>query len=84
MSSSSSIEHFLRFLAFPDHPLRHHAGEAGRACGVTIEHGIRLLVCLRTHDVGDAEPLLIMVVGLDHAQHEHGGANAQCTPTREI
>jgi len=78
------IKHFLRFVAFPDHPLRHHAGDAGRARGVTVEHGIRLLVRLRTHDVSDAEPLLVMVAGLDHAQHEHGCADAQCTPAREI
>src|SRR5437870_1158786 len=78
------IKHFLRFVAFPDHPLRHHAGDAGRARGVTVEHGIRLLVRLRTHDVSDAEPLLVMVAGLDHAQHEHGCADAQRTPAREI
>src|SRR5215469_12392063 len=39
---------------------------------------------LRTHDVRDAEPLLIAVAGLDHAQHEHGGADAQRSPTRKI
>src|SRR3984893_7384919 len=53
------IEDFLRFLAFADHALRHHAGDARRARRVAIEHGIRLLVRLRTHDVGEAEPLLI-------------------------
>ena len=44
---------------------------------MTIEHGIRFLVRLRTHDVGDAEPLLIAVVGFDHAQHQHGCTDAQ-------
>src|SRR5919201_6743787 len=39
---------------------------------------------LHTHDVRDAEPLLIAVAGLDHAQHEHGGADAQRTPARKI
>src|SRR5215471_17574694 len=39
---------------------------------------------LRTHDVRDAEPLLIAVAGLDHAQHEHGGADAQRPPARKI
>jgi hypothetical protein len=51
---------------------------------VTIEHGIRFFVRLRTHDVRDAQPLLIAVAGLDHAQHEHGGADAQRSPAREI
>src|SRR4029453_2901656 len=78
------IEHFLRFLAFGDHALRHHAGDARGARRMTIEHGIRLLVRLRTHDVGDAEPLLIAVVGLDHPQHEHGCADAQRAPAGEI
>src|SRR5262245_14275368 len=39
---------------------------------------------LRTHDVRDAEPLLIAVAGLDHAQHEHGGVDAQRSPARKI
>src|SRR5215471_10172491 len=39
---------------------------------------------LRTHDVRDAEPLLIAVAGLDHAQHEHGGADVQRSPARKI
>src|SRR5262245_40539173 len=39
---------------------------------------------LRTHDVRDAEPLLIAVAGLDHAQHEYGGADAQRSPARKI
>src|SRR5712692_7823274 len=39
---------------------------------------------LRAHDVGDAEPLLIAVLGLDHAQHQHGGADAQRAATGEI
>src|SRR5215470_13395182 len=78
------IEDFLRFVAFADHALRHHAGDARRARRMAIEHGIRLLVRLRAHDVGDAEPLLIAVVGLDHTQHEHGCADAQRTPAGEI
>src|SRR5262245_33485284 len=78
------IEDFLRFLAFADHALRHHAGDARRARRMAIEHGIRLLVRLRTHDVGDAEPLLIAVVGFDHAQHEYGCADAQRAPAGEI
>src|SRR5215471_14912215 len=78
------IEDFLRFLAFADHALRHHAGDARRARRMAIEHGIRLHVRLRAHDVGDAEPLLIAVVGLDHTQHEHGCADAQRTPAGEI
>src|SRR6516225_1641110 len=39
---------------------------------------------LRTHDVRDVEPLLIAVAGLDHAQHEHGGADVQRSPARII
>src|SRR5262245_48205491 len=78
------IEHFLCFLAFADHALRHHAGDARGARRMTIEHGIRLLVRLRAHDVGDAEPLLIAVVGLDHPQHEHGCADAQRASAGEI
>src|SRR5262245_31374581 len=39
---------------------------------------------LRTHDVRDVEPLLIAVADLDHAQHEHGGADVQRSPARII
>src|SRR5262249_61053039 len=45
---------------------------------------MRFLMRLRTHDVRDAEPLLIAVANLDHAQHEHGGADAQRSPARKI
>ena len=73
MSSSSSIS--LRIcsasLALADHPLRRDAGDAVGAAGELIERGIGLLMGLRPHDVGDAEPLLVAVLGLDHAQHDH-------------
>ena len=36
-----------------------------------IEHRVGFLVRLGTHDVGHPEPLLAMVFGLDHPQHEH-------------
>src|SRR5215831_9105769 len=78
------IEDFLRLLAFADHALRHHASDARGARRMTIEHGIRFLVRLRPHDVGDAEPLLIAVVGFDHTQHEHCCADAQRAPAGEI
>ena len=50
--------------------------------GVFVERGVGLLVRLRPHDVGDAEPLLVAVVGLDHAQHDHAGADARGAPRR--
>ena len=51
---------------------------------MAIEHGVGLLVRFRAHDVGDAEPLLIAVVRLDHAQHQHGRPDAQRAAAGEI
>src|SRR5882757_10505338 len=78
------VEHLLCLLAFADYALWHDPGDAGRAGGVAVEHRIRLLMRLRAHDIGDAEPLLAVVVGLDHAQHQHGRADAQGTAAREV
>src|SRR5882724_3992382 len=78
------IEDLLRLLAFADHALRHHSGDTGGPGGMAVKYGIGLLVRFRTHDVGDAEPLLVAVVRLDHAQHEHGCADAQRAPAGEI
>src|SRR5436190_1386143 len=78
------LEHLVGLVAFADHPLGLGAGDAARARRVAVEHAVGLLVRLRAHDVGDAEPLLIAVMGLDHAQHDHGRADAQRAPAREI
>ena len=79
MSSSSSISLRIcsRPVAFADHPLRRDAGDAVGAAGGAIERRVGFLVGFRAHDVGDAEPLLVAVLGLDHAQHDHAGADAR-------
>ena len=41
------------------------------------ELGVGLLVGFRAHDIGNAEPLLIAVLRLDHAQHDHVAADAR-------
>src|SRR6266508_653269 len=78
------IEDLLRLLAFADHALRHHAGDTGGPGRMAVKYGIGLLVRFRTHDVGDAEPLLIAVVRLNHAQHEHGCPDPQRAPAGKI
>src|SRR6186997_168636 len=53
------LENFLRRLAIPDHALWRDACDAvGAACEL-IELLVRGFVCLRLHDVGNAEPLLM-------------------------
>ena len=86
MSSSSSMRSNNSFTLSPSRITRSgiDAGDAGCARRVAIEHGVRLLVRLRPHDVADAEPLLVAVVHLDHAQHDHGRADAQRAAAREI
>ena len=76
-SSSISFREFLRLLAFTDDTFRHRAGNA-QTRAAWRSNGIRLLVCLGAHDVGDAEPLLVAVVGFDHAQHDHARSGTQC------
>ena len=51
---------------------------------MAVEHGIGLLVRLGPHDVGDAEPLLIAVMGLDHPQHDHARPDPQRAAAGEI
>src|SRR5262245_12951921 len=80
----AEIDDLLRVLSRADHALRHDAGNAAGARGVPIEHRVGLLVGFRAHDVGDPEPLLIAVMRLDHAQHQHGRADAQRAPAGEI
>jgi len=45
-------------------------GDTVGACARARQHGARLLMRLGPHDVGNPEPLLIAVVGIDHAQHD--------------
>src|SRR5438128_9215881 len=38
----------------------------------------------RAHDVGNPQPLLILVLGLDHAQHHHAAADPHRPAARVI
>ncbi len=40
-----------------------------------IERSVRGLLGLRAHDVGNAEPLLVAVLGVDDPQHHHATAD---------
>ena len=64
--------------------MRHHAGDAADTRFMAIENGICLLMCLRPHDIGDAEPLLVAVLRLDYPEHEDARPGAQRAAAREI
>ena len=67
------LQHFLRLLALADH----RSGitpVTARALRVAVQHRIGFLMRFRAHDVGDAQPLLVAILGLDDAQHDHAGA----------
>src|SRR6202012_496723 len=55
--------------------LRSDRGDAVGAAGGAIERGIGFLVCFGAHDIGDAEPLLVLVLDFDDAQHHHPAAD---------
>ena len=86
MSSSSSIrlENFLRLVAFAHHAFGRDAGNAVGPRGVFAELRIGFFVRLRAHDVGDAEPLLALVVHFDRPQHDDITADARRPPAGEI
>ena len=51
---------------------------------MTVKDRICFLVRFRPHDVGDAEPLLVAIMGVDHAQHDDVDADAGRAAAREI
>ena len=51
---------------------------------MAVEHRVGLLMRFRAHDVGDAQPLLVAVLGFDDAQHDHAGAGAQRAAAGEV
>src|SRR5262245_29780557 len=78
------LEDLFGHVAFADRPLRRQAGDAVGAAGELVERGIRRLVRFRLHDVGDAEPLLVAVLRLDHPQHDQAGIGAGGTLARPV
>src|ERR1043166_1403895 len=70
------VENLLGGVAFADRALRGDRAHAVGAAGRTVKRGIGLLMRFRAHDVGNPEPLLVLVLGLDHAQHHHPAADA--------
>src|SRR4051794_18844775 len=62
--------------AFPDHPFRGDRGDAVGAAGGTVERGFCRLLRLGAHDVGDPQPFLALLFGLDDAEHHHTAAGA--------
>ena len=86
MSSSSSISLRISSALSPSRTTRSGVMPAmplARAAYL-VELRVGLLVRLRAHDVGDAEPLLAVVLRLDHAQHDHVGADARRAAAGEI
>src|SRR6266436_6651620 len=65
------VEDLVGWVALADHALGRNRGDAIGAAGRAIERGIGFLMRLGAHDVGDPEPLLVLVLGLDDAQHYH-------------
>ena len=70
------VEELLGRIALADHPLRRDRGDAVGAAGGAVERVIGGLLGLGAHDVGDPQPLLVLVLDLDDAQHHHPAADA--------
>src|SRR5262249_62335853 len=43
--------------------------------GGAVERFVGGLMSFRAHDIGNAKPLLVLVLGLDHPQHHHAAAD---------
>src|SRR6266446_4699306 len=78
------LEDLLRGIALADDLFRRDAGDTVGARARARQHGARLLMRLGPHDVGNPEPLLIAVVGIDHAQHDDADADAGGPAAGEI
>ncbi len=85
MSASSSISLTISSagVALADHAVRRDAGDVLGARRELVERRIGRFRRLGLHDVGDAQPLLVAVAGVDHAQHDQlrlGAAGALGRP----
>ena len=63
-------------IALANHPLRRDRGDAVGAARSAVERLIGGLLGLGAHDVGDPQPLLVLVLDFDDAQHHHAAADA--------
>ena len=86
MSSSSSISFRISSALSPSRITRSGVmpAMAAGARGVFAEFGVGFLARFGAHDVGDAEPLLALIVGFDHPQHDDIAADARRAPAGEI
>src|SRR5258705_10817680 len=78
------LEDLLRGIALADDLFGRDAGDTVGPGRRARQHGARLLMRLGPHDVGNPEPLLIAVVGIDHAQHDDADADAGGPAAGEI
>src|ERR1700686_538101 len=72
------VEHLFGRIALADHAFRGDRGNAIGAAGRAIERGVSFLLRLGAHDVGDPQPLLVLVLGFDDAQHHHASPDPYC------
>src|SRR5262245_27880495 len=63
------LDDLFRGVAFANDAVRRDFGDLLRACGKLVECGIRRLLRLSLHEIGNAEPLLIAITRLNYAQH---------------
>src|SRR5689334_13420061 len=75
-------EHLLSNLALADHLFGNNSTDAAGAGRRLRKHGARFIMGLLAHNVGHAEPLLITVLCLDHAAHQHLRPNAGAAAAR--
>src|SRR5215212_4266166 len=78
------LEDLLGGIAVADHALGRNTGHAVGARCEFVELLVRSLIGFRLHDVGDAEPLLMTIMRLDHQQHDDARACARSAAARVI
>src|SRR5262249_3040054 len=67
-----------------DHALGRDGGDAVGAAGGAVEGCARRLLRFGAHDVGNAQPLLVLVLDLDDPQHHHAATGADGPAARVI
>src|ERR1700751_456282 len=68
------VDHLLGRVTLADRAFRGYRGNAVDAAGCAVERRIRVLQRFGAHDVGHAQPLLVLVFGFDNAKHHHAAA----------
>lgn len=75
---------WLAGIALADHTLRRDGRDAVGAAGGAIERRVCDLFGFGLHDIGDPQPLLVAIAGVDDAEHHHATADANRPAARVV